>query len=464
MWSILLLIVIGIGAALLDLFKGVGKSFKSLSNKASNFAENARQKAVNAKEKRSLRIKHDNAINNSQCIEKINNYFELFKSNKELNTICKNSTDIINSSIWILEFAFIPYYYSILFEQKYRLNTKHTCEISNDFLLQVSLYNQDIIDKYYSHVKFAHTILLNLDYYDEGCNNYGIKKENDEGLIFDPYATNRELKKYLNDDMDKFSHTYLQMQEEIRELYDIFLTLLNQRVIECENNLYSFCAFLYLMYKYKKMSYLKISKKSLSNVGLTVNDSEESIISTMFENDLESNEIATTIWSLRSKKNNFIDLMNDSFKAVEDYVKIQLKDLKEKQKIEILLKKNKKSSNKFTISDLDLMSGAEFEEYITYLFNQLGYKASNTKLSGDQGIDVIATKGVTKLAIQCKCFSKPVGNHAVMEAVAGGKYYNADKVMVVTNNTFTKSARELAKVNNVVLWDRKILKEKIEGI
>ena len=156
--------------------------------------------------------------------------------------------------------------------------------------------------------------------------------------------------------------------------------------------------------------------------------------------------------------------MNDSFKAVEDYVKIQLKDLKEKQKIEILLKKNKKSSNKFTISDLDLMSGAEFEEYITYLFNQLGYKASNTKLSGDQGIDVIATKGITKLAIQCKCFSKPVGNHAVMEAVAGGKYYNADKVMVVTNNTFTKSERELAKVNNVVLWDRKILKEKIEGI
>lgn len=51
-----------------------------------------------------------------------------------------------------------------------------------------------------------------------------------------------------------------------------------------------------------------------------------------------------------------------------------------------------------------------------------------------------------------------------MEAVAGAKYYNATKTMVVTNNCFTKSARELAQVNNVVLWDRTVLKEKINEI
>jgi restriction system protein len=51
-----------------------------------------------------------------------------------------------------------------------------------------------------------------------------------------------------------------------------------------------------------------------------------------------------------------------------------------------------------------------------------------------------------------------------MEAVAGMKYYNANKCMVITNSTFTKSAQELAKVNNVELWDRQILKEKLTGI
>lgn len=464
MWSILLLIVIGIGAALLDLFKGFGKSFKSLSKKTSNFAENVRKRAVNAKERRSLRIKYDNAINNSQCIEKINECYEQFNQNKQLLTICKNLTSMIACSLRVLEFSFIPYFYSTLFEQPYRLNTNHKCIKTNDFLKQVSLYNQNIIDEYQSYVKFAHTILLNLDYYNDGCCNYGIKKENGKGLIFDPYAKNRELTQYPNENMDEFSNSYLEIQEEIREIFSTFSTLINQEIINCDNNMDSFFAFLYLIYKLKKQDYIKESKKLLKHLGLSFDSTEETIISTMFDNDIDSSEISTTILSLRSKKNNLIDIMTISFKQVEGFVNNKLKDLKEKQKVKSLLNKNINNSNQITITDIDLMSGAEFEEYITYLFNQLGYKASNTKLSGDQGIDVIATKGVTKIAIQCKCFSKPVGNHAVMEAVAGGKYYNADKVMVVTNNTFTKSARELAKANNVLLWDRKILKEKMEGI
>ncbi len=39
------------------------------------------------------------------------------------------------------------------------------------------------------------------------------------------------------------------------------------------------------------------------------------------------------------------------------------------------------------------MSGEQFEHFVTYLFNNLGYTATNTKLSGDQGIDVLAKKG-----------------------------------------------------------------------
>ena len=116
-----------------------------------------------------------------------------------------------------------------------------------------------------------------------------------------------------------------------------------------------------------------------------------------------------------------------------------------------------------TIIDIDLMSGIQFEEFLCQYFNKQGYDCSTTKATGDQGIDLIAKKGELTIAIQAKCYSGTVGNHAVMEAVAGMKYYNANRCMVITNSTFSKSAIELAKANGVILWDRQVLIEKING-
>lgn len=128
---------------------------------------------------------------------------------------------------------------------------------------------------------------------------------------------------------------------------------------------------------------------------------------------------------------------------------------------EDLLYNDYTSENQVTIDDIDLMSGTEFEKYIKQLLESMGYKCQLTKTTGDQGIDIIAEKDKTKIAIQTKCYSAKVGNHAIMEAVAGMKHYTATKCMVITNNYFTKSAIELAKSNNVVLWNRDTLVEKI---
>lgn len=114
-----------------------------------------------------------------------------------------------------------------------------------------------------------------------------------------------------------------------------------------------------------------------------------------------------------------------------------------------------------SIVDIDLMSGVEFEQFLCNYFNTHGYECSTTKTSGDQGIDLVAKRDGYILAIQAKCYTGTVGNHAIMEAVAGKKYYNANQAMVITNSTFTKSAIELAQVNNVILWDRQVLIEKL---
>ena len=111
---------------------------------------------------------------------------------------------------------------------------------------------------------------------------------------------------------------------------------------------------------------------------------------------------------------------------------------------------------------IDRMSGARFEKFIARLYGKLGYKSKRTSATGDQGIDVIVKKGFKKIGIQAKRYNGRVGNSAVQEAAAGKKYYKLDKVCVITNSGFTKSAIELARANGVQLIDREGLKELIK--
>ena len=118
----------------------------------------------------------------------------------------------------------------------------------------------------------------------------------------------------------------------------------------------------------------------------------------------------------------------------------------------------------YSIDDVDLMDGHEFEHFVGLLFTKMGYMVETTKGSGDQGTDIIVDKKGIRIGIQTKCYSNKVTNKAVQEIFASLNHYNCNKGMVITNNYFTDSALELAQSNNIVLWDRDILKKKIEEI
>lgn len=79
-----------------------------------------------------------------------------------------------------------------------------------------------------------------------------------------------------------------------------------------------------------------------------------------------------------------------------------------------------------------------------------------TKKSGDQGGDIIASKDEQKFIIQAKRYSidRKVSNDAVQEVKSAIAYYECDLGAVITNSFFTPSAKELASVNNIILWDR----------
>lgn len=101
----------------------------------------------------------------------------------------------------------------------------------------------------------------------------------------------------------------------------------------------------------------------------------------------------------------------------------------------------------------------EFECNCKKILEKAGWTARTTPKSGDQGVDVIAQKQDKLIVVQCKLYNQPVGNKAVQEIVAGRTYYHADYAAVVSNNTFTKSARQLAKSCDVILLNVKKLKD-----
>jgi HJR/Mrr/RecB family endonuclease len=93
------------------------------------------------------------------------------------------------------------------------------------------------------------------------------------------------------------------------------------------------------------------------------------------------------------------------------------------------------------------MRGPEWEDFLVRVFRLLGATVEPTGTSGDQGVDLIATLGPRRYAIQAKGYVSAVGNGAVQEAVAGMAHYRCNACAVITNSRFTTGAVELAESN-----------------
>jgi len=97
------------------------------------------------------------------------------------------------------------------------------------------------------------------------------------------------------------------------------------------------------------------------------------------------------------------------------------------------------------------MTPIEYERFCSKQLNNAGWEARETQASGDQGADVLAKRNGELLVVQCKLYSKPVGNSAVQEVNAAKAYYRAHYSAVVTNAGYTRSAKQLAKTTGVML-------------
>ena len=101
--------------------------------------------------------------------------------------------------------------------------------------------------------------------------------------------------------------------------------------------------------------------------------------------------------------------------------------------------------------EINYKKGLNFENLCFQKFKLQGWNVKQTPVSGDQGVDLIASIGNLRLCIQCKDHQKPLGNKAVQEIYAGKKYYLGTHAILISRSGFTKSAQKLALSNKVIL-------------
>lgn len=141
----------------------------------------------------------------------------------------------------------------------------------------------------------------------------------------------------------------------------------------------------------------------------------------------------------------------------------------QEQRLEAILRKKKREeyeqseTAKLLRKEWRHLRGVPFEEFLARVFRSLNFKVEDTKKSGDQGVDLIVVKGHYRIAIQAKGYKGKVNNSAIQQVVAGMPVYGCNGCAAITNSRFTKSAKQLAIVNNCVLISMDNFREFIEG-
>lgn len=96
-------------------------------------------------------------------------------------------------------------------------------------------------------------------------------------------------------------------------------------------------------------------------------------------------------------------------------------------------------------------NGHDFEHWVAAQLAAQGWDAKVTQASGDDGVDIIATKERLSVAVQCKRYAGSVGNKAVQEVYTGMTHMQLDRAVVISTGNYTKAAHELAQTTGVLL-------------
>jgi restriction endonuclease Mrr len=115
-----------------------------------------------------------------------------------------------------------------------------------------------------------------------------------------------------------------------------------------------------------------------------------------------------------------------------------------------------------TFTDINTLSGQEFEKLVLRLVKEMGFEARTTRATGDGGVDIIALNKQPflegKYIIQCKRHTANIGEPALRDLYGTATSERANKGVLVTTSEFTASAINFAKGKQLELIDGRKLK------
>ena len=94
-----------------------------------------------------------------------------------------------------------------------------------------------------------------------------------------------------------------------------------------------------------------------------------------------------------------------------------------------------------------------FEYFVGAIFEQRGYKATITTASGDEGVDVLLRKGLTKSVVQCKRYGDSVGQPVIRDLYGTMMHNKANEAYLVTTASITNQAKSWVRGKPIYLID-----------
>lgn len=95
-----------------------------------------------------------------------------------------------------------------------------------------------------------------------------------------------------------------------------------------------------------------------------------------------------------------------------------------------------------------MINPKQFEELVCEYFRNKGYEAETTSYSNDYGVDVFATKGKEKIAIQAKMYgsgTRKINRQMVMELHGAKDFFDCTKAVIATDGVLLSDALEVAQ-------------------
>ncbi|WP_313799066.1 restriction endonuclease [Cytobacillus sp.] len=140
----------------------------------------------------------------------------------------------------------------------------------------------------------------------------------------------------------------------------------------------------------------------------------------------------------------------------------QKKDLSKTSKMVL---DNALSDKELLMTNVDSLSGEDFENLMFLYFKDKGFKPERTPRTGDHGVDlvIIDPKDGFKIAVQCKRHKKNIGNEPIIKLNGGKKFYGCQGSLCITTSNYTEKAKEYAKECKVELWNGLHVQDKLSN-